>query len=167
MHVKERQRIASACVAGLMAVAPSLTGCSADGVSAATSTAPAANEVPAASEVNAGAHSDAVLIGTITYAQRIILPRDATVVIGLLDLSRGEYAKQVIAEHRFQAKGQVPIRFDLPYDSSRISSGRLYGVRAEILVDGALWFVNEEPVPVLTGGNSVTAQVVVRPAAQG
>jgi putative lipoprotein len=161
VHVKERQRIASACVAGLMAVALLLTACSTDGVSAAASTAPAANEV------NAGAHSDAVLIGTITYAQRIILPRDATVVIGLLDLSRGEYAKQVIAEHRFQAKGQVPIRFDLPYDSSRISSGRLYGVRAEILVDGALWFVNEEPVPVLTGGNSVTAQVVVRPAAQG
>jgi uncharacterized lipoprotein YbaY len=61
----------------------------------------------------------------------------------------------------------VPIRFDLPYASSRIVSGHSYGVRVRILVDGALWFVNEQPAPVLTRGNRGGAQIVVRPAAEG
>jgi hypothetical protein len=40
-------------------------------------------------------------------------------------------------------------------------------VRAQILVDGALWFLNEQPEPVLTRGNPGGAQVFVRPAAAG
>jgi uncharacterized lipoprotein YbaY len=61
----------------------------------------------------------------------------------------------------------MPIGFELPYDSALIVREHTYGVRARILVDGALWFINEQPEPVLTRGNSRGAQVLVRPAAAG
>lgn len=109
------------------------------------------------------ATGDAVLSGSITYTQRIALPRDATVVVGLYDLSRGATAAP-LSELRFPAGGQVPIRFELPYESGRVQAGQSYGVRAQILVDGALWFSNDPPVPVLTRGAPAAVQIVVRPA---
>jgi len=142
-----------------MLVAASMAaGCGSDG------DAPASGSTGTA-DVNA--HYNSVLTGTITYIQRIALPRDATVVVTLVDLSGGSASKAVIAERQFEAARQVPISFELPYDSSRIVGGHLYGVWAQIMVDGALWFINEQPEPVLTRGNPDTAQVLVRPAAAG
>jgi putative lipoprotein len=109
---------------------------------------------------------EALLNGTITYMQPMAIPRDAIVEVSLLDLSGGT-SPVVIAEQRFRAARQVPIGFDLPYASSRIARGHVYGVRARILVDGALWFVNEQPALVLTGGHPSVAQILVRPAAEG
>ena len=115
--------------------------------------------------VSAGTAAGEVLLhGTIAYTQRMAVPRDAIVEGSLLDLTSGT-TPVVIAEQRFRAGGQVPIGFDLPYASSRIGRGQVYGVRARILVDGALWFVNEQPALVLTGGHPSVAQILVRPAA--
>ena len=107
--------------------------------------------------------NEALLNGTIAYTQRMAVPRDAIVEVSLLDLTSGT-TPVVIAEQRFRAGREMPIGFDLPYASSRIGRGRVYGVRARILVDGALWLVNEQPALVLTGGHPSVAQIHVRPA---
>ncbi len=154
--MRRRQIVAGGCVA--MLVAASLAaGCGSDGDAPAFGSTGTADVSP----------HDSVLTGTITYTQRVALPRDATVVVTLVDLSGGSASKAVIAERRFEAAQQVPISFELPYDSSRIVGGHPYGLWAQIMVDGALWFVNEQPQPVLTRGNPDSAQVLVRPAAAG
>ena len=111
-------------------------------------------------------NAHAVLSGTITYPTRLALPRSAIVDVSLISIS-DDPSPIVIAAHRFQAGGQVPIRFELPYEPSRIVSGRKYGLRARILVDGALWFVNEQPVPAFAGNRAGGVQIVVRPAVEG
>ena len=138
-----------------------VAGCGSDDVS------PAPEAMSGAGAASVDEYDDSVLSGTITYTQRIALPRDARVVVSLVDLSRAGSSDAVVAERQFEAAGQVPIVFELPYDSARIVHGCTYGVRARILVDGALWFINEQPEPVLTRGNPGSAQVVVRPAAEG
>jgi putative lipoprotein len=110
----------------------------------------------------ASGREDAVLSGTVSYQQRIALPRDALVVVTLYDLSGSPTA--AVAERRFRAQAQPPLRFELPYERQRIESGHRYGVRARIFVDGALWFINDQPVPVLSSGSSDSPQILVRAA---
>jgi uncharacterized lipoprotein YbaY len=168
-----RRRVAMGLAGMLMAAgAVAVAGCGSDGGrggAAATGGPVVAAPDPATGidAMVASGRTDAAIGGTITYLQRIALPKDAVVVVSLLDLSRSPAAAR-IAENRFPAQGQVPIRFELPYDSTRVDTGHSYGVQAQILVDGALWFVNDRPAPVLTRGNPTTVQITLRPApAQG
>lgn len=103
------------------------------------------------------------IVGTITYRQRIALPKGAIIAVELFDTSNPA-APTRIAGNRFATESQVPIHFQLDYDRTRIDSARPYGVRARILVDRALWFVNDRPVPVLTRGNPSSIKILVRPA---
>lgn len=107
---------------------------------------------------------DSVISGTITYAQRIALPRDAVVDVRVYDLARSGTPAGLIAERSFPAGGQVPIRFEVSYDSARLRAGAPYGVQARILVDGALWFINPDPVPLGGRGSLAGVEVRVRPA---
>jgi len=112
----------------------------------------------------AATSGESVVSGTITYAQRISLPKDAVVDVRLYDVARTGSPAGLIAARRFAAGGQVPIRFELPYDSARLSDGGRYGIQARILVDGALWFINPDPVPIPGHGAPVGLNVRVRPA---
>jgi putative lipoprotein len=156
--VRKRRQVVRGVIAGMLAAASMVAGCASDDDSQVSSSSGATSVT---------AYDDSVLTGTITYVQRIVLPRDARVVVSLVDLSRSSSSDAVIAERQFAAGGQVPIGFELPYDSARMVHGHTYGVRARILVDGALWFINEQPAPILTRGNPGTAQLLVRPAADG
>ena len=112
-------------------------------------------------------HNEGTIDGSVTYLQRIALPRGAIVVVELFELSADGGNGTLVARHSFRAESQVPIRFQLGYDRSRISAARTYGVQVRILVDGALWFVNRQPEPVLTRGNPSSAQIIVQPAPSG
>jgi putative lipoprotein len=103
--------------------------------------------------------------GSITYLQRIAIPKGSTVLVELFDISGGGTRATRISRQHFATDSQVPIRFQVAYDRTRIDPARSYGLRAQILVDDALWFVNDQPVPVLTRGNSTGVQIPVRPAA--
>lgn len=107
----------------------------------------------------------AYIDGSITYLQRIAIPKGSTVLVELFDISADGPQATRIARQRFATDSQVPIRFQLGYDRTRIDPARAYGLRAQILVDDALWFVNDQPVPVLTRGNPTSVQILVRPAA--
>lgn len=106
----------------------------------------------------------AYIDGSITYLQRIAIPKGSTVLVELFDISNGGSQATRIARQRSTTDSQVPIRFQLAYDRTRIDPARSYGLRAQILVDDALWFVNDQPVPVLTLGNPSSVQISVHPA---
>jgi hypothetical protein len=54
---------------------------------------------------------------------------------------------------RMSKLGQVPIRFELPYDPSRIVAGHRYNLRARITDRGALRFISAQAT-LTTGGGS-------------
>lgn len=105
--------------------------------------------------------STAYVDGSIVYRQRIAIPRGSTVVVEMLELAP---STRPVAHQQFPVERQVPIPFQLAYDKGRVDPARSYGLRARILVDGALWFINEQPEPVLTRGNPSSVQIVVAPA---
>lgn len=107
--------------------------------------------------------SAGLITGTVSYRQRIALPKSATVVVELFDMSDAK-APARIARSGTAAGGQVPLRFQLTYDRGRIDPGRPYALQASILVDRAAWFVTDRPVPVLTQGNPSTVDILLRQA---
>lgn len=113
-------------------------------------------------DVDTGTAGTGVIAGTITYRQAVVLPKDARVVVSLVRLS-GSGGSVPVAQHATPAGGQVPLRFELHYDPSRLSGGS-YGVQARILVDGAVWFVTATPTPVQPNGGTATVQLEVQPA---
>lgn len=89
--------------------------------------------------------------GTVFYRERIALPDEATVTLLLEDVSLADAPAKVIAKHRFITNGkQVPLSFDLAYDSKRINAKHRYNVRAKIEVNGRLRFISDTITPVIT-----------------
>ena len=114
----------------------------------------------------AGTSGQAVVQGTASYRERIALPPDAVFEAMLEDHSRADVPADVLGRVRVESPGQVPIRFEIPYDPSRIQERHAYSVRGRITVDGELWFTTDRIYPVLTGGNSdkVNLMLVRAPA---
>ncbi|EHT4940714.1 hypothetical protein VV99796_03275 [Vibrio vulnificus] len=89
--------------------------------------------------------------GTVFYRERIALPEDAAVTLVLEDVSLADAPAKVIAKHKFITNGkQVPLLFDLAYDSKKIIANHRYNVRARIEVNGRLRFISDTIVPVIT-----------------
>jgi len=106
---------------------------------------------------------EARLTGTISYLQRIALTPDAVVEVKLLDVSRADASSVTIAEQEIKpAGGQVPIAFELPYDTRRIEARHQYAVQVRILEGGILRFINTQTYHVLTGGHGNTVKVIVQ-----
>lgn len=107
---------------------------------------------------------EARLTGTISYRQRIALSPKATVEVKLLHVSRADAPSVTIAQEEITPAGkQVPITFELPYDSTRIDDRNRYVLQVRILEGGKLRFVNSKAYPVITGGNPKQVQVIVKP----
>lgn len=158
--MRVRQEMMPGGIAGTLLMVMLATGCGSDPAPQGSPMAAAAAGSP-----DTGPHSTAAISGTITYLQRIALPKDAVVIVSVIDLSRGGASPVILAEQQFEAGGREPIRFDLPYDPSRLGKTQACGVQARILVDGALWFVNEQPVALPTRGGIADVQIVVQPTA--
>ena len=106
----------------------------------------------------------AELTGTVTYLERVALTPEALVQIELRDVSRADAEAPLIAKAVLRPGGkQVPIPFVLDYDVADIDPRGAYAVSARIADRGQLAFVTETPVPVLTGGALMSAEIVVVP----
>ncbi len=91
---------------------------------------------------------------TVSYRERIALPDDATVIVLLEDVSRADAPSKVIAKYKVITNGaQVPISFDLAYDTKKINFKHTYNVRARIEVNGRLRFTTDTITPVVTDGS--------------
>ena len=87
------------------------------------------------------------LTGEVTYSERIALPENGTLRILLVDLATPDQPR-VQAEGAIASPGQVPLSFNLKFDDAIIAAGHSYGLKAEIIADGQVWFRNAEPLPI-------------------
>ena len=58
--------------------------------------------------------------GTDTYRERMAIPADAVFEAALEDVSKTDEPGDYIARARIEKPGNVPVRFEIPYDTSRI-----------------------------------------------
>jgi putative lipoprotein len=107
-----------------------------------------------------------VISGTVTYRQRMALTPTAVLEVSLEDVSEADAPADVIASRRLDNPGQVPIRFELPYDASRIVSSHRYLLRARITDKGTLQFTSTQAHPVLTGGHGSTVDILLQAVGQ-
>ena len=118
-----------------------------------------------------GTSHSAAVTGSVTYRERVALPPDALVEVRLEDASRGNGGVRVLSEAEIPAKGrQVPISFELPYDSRSIDATHRYQVRASIRSKGQVIFASASAIPVITQGAPSTVNVMLNnvvPIAQG
>ena len=124
------------------------------GLALAAACLAAAAGTPAIAQSVAGTGGQAVVQGTAAYRERIALPPSAVFEATLEDHSRADAPADVLAGVRVESAGQVPIRFEISYDPSRIQERHSYSVRGRITVGGELWFTTDRVYPVLTRGNS-------------
>ncbi|CAM3156100.1 YbaY family lipoprotein [Vibrio diazotrophicus] len=97
------------------------------------------------------------ITGTVAYRERIALPDDAQVTVVLQDVSKMDTAAVVIAKQQFITNGhQVPLTFDLAYDSTKIQENHRYSVSARIEVNGKLRFITDTQYAVITDDNATT-----------
>jgi len=88
--------------------------------------------------------AEQVLKGEVTYRERIALPAGASVTVELADVSLADAPAAVVAEQKITPTGQVPIPFELKFDSSAILEKHSYALQARITVDDRLMFINDE-----------------------
>lgn len=112
--------------------------------------------------LSAPALAEAVTLkGSVTYRERIALPKDAWLTITLVQLPA---AIPVVGASAGLAAGQVPIGFALNVRSP-LTSDTAYGLVAEISSAGRVLFRNPVPVPVQPGAGHLT-QILVNHAPQ-
>jgi uncharacterized lipoprotein YbaY len=111
-----------------------------------------------------GGNRDTVVRGTVTYRQRIALENNSEVTVKLVDAATPGAAP--VAETKVSTGNrQVPISFELPYESRDINRQREYILQAEIRSGGKLRFRSETGVPVtLRGNQDQNIEIVVVPA---
>jgi uncharacterized lipoprotein YbaY len=107
-----------------------------------------------------GSHS-AVIRGTVNYRERIALPPDAVVSIKLVDVSRADAPAVTIGEQTIENPGQVPIPFEIQYDSALIDTRYTYAIQATITYDGELRFINTTRYSVIMHGNPSPIEVIL------
>lgn len=105
--------------------------------------------------------------GTITYLQRSALLPSAIVEVKLVDVSLADAPARTIAEEIIRPAGrQVPFKFDLSYDPSRIDERGTYAIQVRILEGDKLRFTNTDAYLVITGGHPNMVDVIVKPVRQ-
>jgi uncharacterized lipoprotein YbaY/uncharacterized lipoprotein NlpE involved in copper resistance/heat shock protein HslJ len=107
------------------------------------------------------ARQAAQVTGTITYRERMALSPTAVVDVRLDDVTRPGAAEPVVSSTRIDRPGQVPIRFELPYDPRSIDQRGRYAVRAVISDQGVVMFASLDTALVLTQGKGPKADLVL------
>ena len=106
--------------------------------------------------------SGSSVTGTVTYSERIALTPGAKLIVQIRDTSYADTAAELIAERVISDPGQVPISFEVTYDSDDIESRNAYSVSARIEEsDGRLAFINDTAYDVITRGNPKNVNMVL------
>lgn len=87
--------------------------------------------------------AERTIVGEVTYRERIALPPNAVLSVELADVSLADAPATVIGQRKIVPAGQVPIRFEIGFDSKAIRPGRTYALQARITVDGRLMFITD------------------------
>ncbi|MGB9436093.1 MAG: YbaY family lipoprotein [Candidatus Acidiferrum sp.] len=102
--------------------------------------------------------------GTVSYLQRVALPPNAVIQVQLQDVSLADAPAKVIAEETINlGQRQVPVPFELNFDTAKIDPKHSYSLSAKVTVDGELRFTNGQSYPVLTRGNPSRVDMILKP----
>jgi putative lipoprotein len=85
-----------------------------------------------------------LLKGAVTYRERIALPPGALVTVQLADVSLADAPAAVIAEQKIAPTGQLPIPFELTFNTSAIEQKSTYALQARITFNDQLMFMATE-----------------------
>jgi len=111
--------------------------------------------------------TDARIMGSVTYRERIALPPGSSVQFSLYDITRSDAPGVLIVEKTIVTKGeQVPILFELGYRRAQIQAKHKYGVIVRINKDGQLLFTNSVAFPALNEAPSSGINIIVSPPAR-
>jgi putative lipoprotein len=97
--------------------------------------------------------SEKSVTGSVTYMQRVALPEGSLMEVSLADVSLADAPARIVSKQEITTTTQVPIAFEIKYDSSQIVPAHTYAVQARITIDGKLTWINDTAYPVLTRGN--------------
>ena len=97
--------------------------------------------------------SENSVTGSVTYMQRIALPSGSLLEVTLADVSLADAPARIVGKQEITTTTQVPIAFEIKFDSSQIVPAHTYAVQARITTDGKLTWINDTAYPVLTRGN--------------
>ena len=106
--------------------------------------------------------SRAVITGSATYRERLMLPPDAELTATLEDVSLADAPSVTLGEVRMKTDHAPPYAFSIPYDPAKIEAQNLYAVRVQITLDGKLLMVSDTHTPVLTRGAPDSAELVLK-----
>jgi putative lipoprotein len=100
--------------------------------------------------------------GTVAYRERMALPPDAAIDVRLEDTSLHDAQAKLIGESVFAAAGQqVPIPFQVSFNTADINPAHTYQLRANITVNGAKMFASTSAYPVITNGAPMQANIML------
>jgi putative lipoprotein len=116
----------------------------------------------ATSPTSAFARSTAQVIGSATYRERIALTPGAVFEATLEEASRADAPAKVVAHVRKKHPGQVPIAFELRYDSRRVDPRGRYVIRASIMERGRLLFTGSQSYRARMRGQGRQVTVLMR-----
>jgi putative lipoprotein len=102
-----------------------------------------------------------VLSGEVFYRERVALPPNAVLEISLVDVTRPGGLGELVASMQVRPNRQVPIPFEIRYGNDDVDPRRSYAVRANILADGRLLFVNARSQRVLTHGHPNSVRILM------
>jgi putative lipoprotein len=102
-----------------------------------------------------------VLSGEVFYRERVALPPNAVLEISLVDVTRPGGLGELVASVQVRPNRQVPIPFEIRYGEDDVDPRRSYAVRANIVADGRLLFVNARPQRVLTQGHPNSVRILM------
>jgi putative lipoprotein len=131
-------------------------------------TKPASQHAPQkAYSINAAAagseSASGLVMGRVSYLQRVAMPPTALVEVQLQDISRVDAAAEVVAEQKIDfGDRQVPIPFELKFDPAKINEQHHYSLSATIVVDGTVRFRTDTVNPVITHGHPSKADLILK-----
>lgn len=88
--------------------------------------------------------AEQVLKGEVVYRERIALPPGAQVTVQLADVSLADAPAAIVAEQKITPTGQVPVPFELTFETTAILEKNTYALQARITVGDELMFLNDE-----------------------
>ena len=119
------------------------------------------------SEAPAGGNGTVIrwLTGTVTFRERIPLPREVYIRVELMDVSGKDGPPRTVAMQEIApAVGrQLPVPFEISYLPAIIDPERTYALLVKIFQGRNVLFANTTGVNVITNGVRNNVEVVVEP----
>jgi uncharacterized lipoprotein YbaY len=106
---------------------------------------------------------ETVVIGTINYRGATSFPKNAKVVLQLVDMSRPMTPSSVISELTFLDPKPVAWPYQLQYPAQAINAKAQYGIFAKVVVGNEVWFATLQAAPVITLGNPSRRDLLLEP----